>query len=118
MSARVQLLSGARRWDGPELVTKVSGRTILAICKKTRGELAILVNKQVEQFGTAPLVALLLSIWSAQALGGEAERLRAAKGAYFGDLHAHTACSTDAFAFGATATPDDAYRFAKGGAIE
>ena len=118
MSARVQLLSGARRWDGPELVTKVSGRTILAICKKTRGELAILVNKQVEQFGTASSVALLLSIWSAPALSGEAERLRAAKGAYFGDLHVHIACSTDAFAFGATATPDDAYRFAKGGAIE
>ena len=99
-------------------MTKVSGCTILATCKETRGELAILDNKQVEQFGTASLVELLLSIWSAPALSGEAERLRAAKGAYFGDLHLHTACSTDAFAFGATATSDDAYRYAKGGATE
>ncbi|HBK17527.1 MAG TPA: hypothetical protein DDZ38_02715, partial [Gammaproteobacteria bacterium] len=76
------------------------------------------VNKQVEQFGTASLAALLLGICSAPALGAEAERLQAAKNAYFGDLHVHTAYSTDAFAFGATATPDDAYRYAKGGAIE
>ncbi|MBT4520787.1 MAG: DUF3604 domain-containing protein [Halieaceae bacterium] len=37
---------------------------------------------------------------------------------YFGDLHVHTAYSSDAFAFGTLATPYDAYRFAKGEAIE
>ena len=34
--------------------------------------------------------------------------------AYFGDLHVHTLNSFDAFMFGARATLDDAYRFAKG----
>lgn len=40
------------------------------------------------------------------------------RNAYFGDLHVHTTYSFDAFAFGALATPYDAYRYAKGEAIE
>ena len=40
------------------------------------------------------------------------------KNAYFGDLHIHTKNSFDAFIFGTRATPDDAYRFAKGATIE
>jgi hypothetical protein len=39
------------------------------------------------------------------------------RNAYFGDLHVHTTYSFDAFAFGAVATPYDAYRYAKGQAI-
>jgi len=39
------------------------------------------------------------------------------RNAYFGDLHVHTRFSFDAFIFGTRATPDDAYRFAKGEAI-
>ena len=37
---------------------------------------------------------------------------------YFGDLHVHTKHSFDSYIFGTTATPDDAYEYAKGGAIE
>ncbi len=37
--------------------------------------------------------------------------------ALFGDLHVHTKFSFDAFAFGTLASPQDAYRFAKGEAI-
>jgi hypothetical protein len=38
--------------------------------------------------------------------------------AYFGELHVHTGLSPDAFVFNVRATPDDAYRYAKGEAIE
>jgi len=41
-----------------------------------------------------------------------------ARSAYFGDLHIHTQNSFDAFLFGARATPDDAYRYAKGEKIQ
>jgi len=40
------------------------------------------------------------------------------RNAYFGDLHVHTEYSFDAYNFGTTATPYDAYRFALGEAIE
>ena len=36
------------------------------------------------------------------------------RNAYFGDLHVHTAYSFDAYVFGTTATPYDAYRYARG----
>lgn len=39
------------------------------------------------------------------------------RNAYFGDLHVHTTLSFDASAFGTTATPADAYRYAQGQAI-
>jgi hypothetical protein len=36
------------------------------------------------------------------------------RNAYFGDVHVHTGNSFDAYIFGVRATPDDAYRFARG----
>ena len=39
------------------------------------------------------------------------------RNAYFGDLHVHTTLSFDASAFGTTASPADAYRYAQGEAI-
>jgi len=51
-------------------------------------------------------------------IGDELVWVRAApnpeRNAYFGDLHVHTAYSFDAFAFGTTAKPSDAYRYARG----
>jgi hypothetical protein len=40
------------------------------------------------------------------------------RNAYFGDLHVHTSLSFDASAFGTTASPADAYRYAQGEAIK
>jgi len=39
------------------------------------------------------------------------------KRAYFGDLHVHTKWSMDAFIFGGTVTPDEAYLYAQGEAL-
>ena len=40
------------------------------------------------------------------------------RNAYFGDLHVHTGNSFDAYSFGTTATPADAYRYAQGAALK
>ena len=40
------------------------------------------------------------------------------RNAYFGDLHVHTSWSPDAFSLGVRTTPEDAYRFARGEAVE
>ena len=40
------------------------------------------------------------------------------RNAYYGDLHVHTKHSFDAYIFGVTASPDDAYNWAKGQTIK
>ena len=47
----------------------------------------------------------------------EIERYRLRR-AFFGDLHVHTSLSTDAYSFGNRVGPRDAYRFARGEAVE
>ncbi len=39
------------------------------------------------------------------------------KNLYWGELHAHTILSYDAYGWGTTVTPEQAYKFAKGGSI-
>jgi len=61
-------------------------------------------------------VALLLSLVStapAQETQKNPER-----NAYFGETHLHTSFSTDAFIWQNRTTPDDAYRYGKGEAID
>jgi len=62
------------------------------------------------------LAALALLNNAAQAQTQTAEN--PLRNVYFGDLHLHTMLSFDAFTLGTRTTPDDAYRYAKGEAIE
>ena len=51
-------------------------------------------------------------------VSGSSSDFSAERNAYFGDLHVHTKHSFDAHIFGTTASPDDAYRYAKGDTIQ
>jgi hypothetical protein len=53
-----------------------------------------------------------------EVVGGAPEAPNPVRNAYFGDLHVHSRYSFDAFIFATRATPDDAYRYAKGEAID
>lgn len=64
------------------------------------------VSEQMEVVETTPALA------PAQSPDFSSQR-----NAYFGDLHVHTMYSFDAFIFGTTSSPDDAYEFARGGTI-
>jgi hypothetical protein len=50
--------------------------------------------------------------------GGTCSDYRALKNAYFGDLHAHTSYSLDAYSLSTRNTPLDAYAFARGRALQ
>jgi hypothetical protein len=66
----------------------------------------------------AALLVLILLISSQMQnrllAGGSTKGYNPLKNAYFGDLHVHTRYSFDAFIFQTRASPDDAYRYAKG----
>ena len=62
--------------------------------------------------------AFLLVLLGCLAVGAQNTRAAELRQAYFGDLHIHTAFSLDAFTFGTRSTPDDAYRYARGEAIQ
>ena len=69
-------------------------------------------------------LALFTGLWLvapgfvAPAAGQDATPDPAQRQIYFGEQHLHTMNSPDAFAFGTRNTPDEAYRFCKGEAIE
>ena len=78
------------------------------------------------------LLFLLVAVLATAACSGESEATSEAepgapaaermqpnplRNAYFGDTHVHTRHSFDAYIFNTRASPDDAYRFAKGEAI-
>ena len=64
------------------------------------------------------ILILLLALSSTSYASERTENYNLNKNAYFGDLHVHTKNSSDAFIFNVRATPDDAYRYAKGQAIQ
>lgn len=69
--------------------------------------------------GTARSMAagcLMLASFSAQAMDNVP--VNANREAYFGETHVHTAFSLDAYIGGARLSPSDAYRFAKGEAVD
>ena len=66
----------------------------------------------------ADVSALSSSMSSAMPSAASSPAQPARKQAYFGDLHIHSSWSLDAFAFGVRVGPEDAYRYARGDAIE
>jgi hypothetical protein len=64
------------------------------------------------------LVAVLIASEAGAELAAESSPSVTQRAVFFGDLHVHTAISLDASLFGTRNRPDDAYRFARGQAIE
>ena len=62
-------------------------------------------------------LALLLVIGTV-GLASAAPKANPVRNAYFGDTHAHTMLSGDAFGFGNHLSPDNAYRLAQGGKVK
>ena len=62
-----------------------------------------------------PTVVIACLLWAASASAVICENaVDGTRQLYWGDLHAHTAHSLDAYAFGSIATPKEAYAFARG----
>jgi len=90
-------------------------------------------NNMSTYFKLGLIVSLILGLWGCTSpndivdytddlavvdpVAGSTTGYNEDKNLYFGDLHVHTKHSFDAYIFGTTASPDDAYEFAKGSAI-
>ncbi len=84
----------------------------------------------VDVYGSRPIISLFKNIQSDSALevvDFSVEKKDSSKikpkpnkdrNPYYGDLHVHTKYSFDAYVFGVTASPDDAYRYAKGEGVK
>ncbi len=88
---------------GRRLVLSLGGLVVLAACSPAPEEAAAPAETE--------LPANVADAEAAVVANGT-------RNAYFGDLHVHTRFSFDAFIFGTRTSPEDAYRFAKGEAIE
>ena len=84
----------------------------------------------VDVYDSRPLISLFKKMQSDSALevvdfsvdstenSNSRPMLNKDRNPYHGDLHVHTKYSFDAYVFGVTASPDDAYRYAKGAAVK
>ena len=84
----------------------------------------------VDVYDSRPLISLFKKMQSDSALevvdfsvdstknSNSRPMLNKDRNPYYGDLHVHTKYSFDAYVFGVTASPDDAYRYAKGAAVK
>src|SRR3989304_121884 len=64
------------------------------------------------------MLSALMLVWSGMAQAQTIPKPNPLRNAYFGDLHVPTGFSTDAFIMQNRTYPDDAYRYAKGEAID
>jgi len=84
----------------------------------------------VDVYDSRPIISLFKNIQSDSALevvdfsvekkdsSKTKPKLNKDRNPYYGDLHVHTKYSFDAYVFGVTASPDDAYRYAKGEGVK
>lgn len=86
---------------------------LLLVCLAGCGETADTPAASRQPAVAAPAPAAM-----APAAADPAGNAPATRQPFFGDLHVHTRYSFDAFLFGTRADPDDAYRYARGEAIQ
>ena len=83
----------------------------------------------VDVYDSRPIISLFKNIQSDSALevvdfsvekkdSSKKPKPNKDRNPYYGDLHVHTKYSFDAYVFGVTASPDDAYRYAKGEGVK
>lgn len=78
---------------------------------------ALSVDAPVAQVSNAGAPASPTAVAAGLLGAGRTSGYNADRNAYFGDLHVHTQLSFDAYIFNVRASPDDAYRYARGEAI-